>query len=84
MFYLDLIEEFPRNPGYTQFEKILVAAKRAKDLHEEDRAPLAHNHLTAAYTALQEYKEGAILPTYREEQPVPLIEEEPEDSEEEE
>jgi DNA-directed RNA polymerase subunit K/omega len=84
MSYLELVEEFPKNPDHTLFEKILVAARRAKDLHEEDRAPLAHNHLTAAYTALQEYKEKAILPTYRKAEPVALIEEEPEESEEEE
>ncbi len=84
MSYLDLIEEFPKNPPYTQFEKILIAARRAKDLHDEDRAPLAHDHLTAPYIALQELRDELILPSYQEDPPADLVEDESEDGDEEE
>jgi DNA-directed RNA polymerase subunit K/omega len=81
--YLELVEEFPKEPKLTQFEKILVAARRAKDLHDHDKVELAHNHFTAPYTSLQELKEGIILPVYREEEvPAPLLEDDSEDEEE--
>lgn len=69
MSYLDLVEEFPINPELTQFEKILIAVKRAKDLHEEDKAQLVYNHHTSPYLALQELRDGMITAAYREEQP---------------
>jgi DNA-directed RNA polymerase subunit K/omega len=81
--YLDLVEEYPRNPKITQFEKVLVAAHRAKDLHDHDKVELAHNHFTAAYTALEEMKEGIILSVYREEEPAALLEDDSDDGEEE-
>ena len=85
MSYLDLVEEFPRDNEQTQFEKILVAAKRAKDLHDHDKIPLAYNHHTAPYLALQELREGKITSVYREEEPLEeLPKEEGEDNEEEE
>ena len=31
--YLDLIEEYSKTPGYSQFDKVLVLARRAKDLY---------------------------------------------------
>jgi DNA-directed RNA polymerase subunit K/omega len=84
MSYLELVEEFPKEPKLTQFEKILVAARRAKDLHDHDKIELAHDHFTAPYTALQELKEGKIRPAYREEEePAPLLEDDSEDAEEE-
>ena len=75
MSYLDLVEEFPRNPEMTQFEKILLAAKRAKDLHNDDRAPMSVAHHTASYTALQELRSGLILPVYADSEPeeTPLL-----------
>jgi DNA-directed RNA polymerase subunit K/omega len=83
--YLDLVEEFPKEPGLTQFEKILVAARRAKDLHDHDKVELIHDHFTAPYIALQELREGFIRPVYREEEePTVLLEDESEDAEEEE
>lgn len=69
MSYLDLVEEFPINPTLTQFEKILIAVKRAKDLHEEDKVQLVFNHHTSPYLALQEIRDGLIIPVYREEEP---------------
>lgn len=84
MSYLDLVEEFPKNPELTQFEKILVASRRAKDLHDHDKVELVHHHFTAPYTALQELKDGFVRPVYREEEPTPLLEEDTEDAEEEE
>ena len=69
MSYLDLVEEFPINPTLTQFEKILIAVKRAKDLHEEDKVQLVFNHHTPPYLALQEIRDGMITPVYREEEP---------------
>lgn len=72
--YLDLVEEIPKHPEYTTFEKILLASRRAKDLHNEDRASLAEvHHRSAAYQALQEIKEGVIRLAYREEEPAPQI-----------
>lgn len=83
--YLDLVEEFPKEPAITQFERILVASKRAKDLHDHDKVELIHDHFTAPYIALQELNEGFIRPVYREEEEPPeLLEEDSEDAEEEE
>jgi len=82
--YLQLVEEFPKEPKITQFEKIIVAAKRAKDLHDHDKVELAHDHFTAPYAALQEMNEGMIHPVYREEEPAVLLEDDSEDAEEEE
>jgi len=84
MSYLDLIEEYPRDPKLTQFEKILLAAKRAKDLHDHDKISLADDHFTSPYLALQEIKEGKINLTYSEEESAPvLIEDESDDGEDE-
>ena len=84
MSYLDLVEEYPSEPEYTQFEKILVAARRAKDLHNDDKAPLVISHVTAGYVALRELKEGAIKAIYREEEALPpsILEDDSEDGEE--
>lgn len=85
MSYLDLIEEFPQDPTLTQFEKILVAAKRAKDLHDEDKAQLVFNHITSPYLALQELRDGMISAVYKEEEPpAEQIEEDSEENEEDE
>ena len=84
MSYLDLVEEFPINPTLTQFEKILIAVKRAKDLHEEDKVQLVFNHHTSPYLALQEIRDGMITPVYREEEPpVEKIAEDSDDGDEE-
>ena len=84
MSYLDLIEEYPREPELTQFKKVLMAAKRAKDLHDNDKFPLADDHFTSPYLALQEIKEGKINLTYTEEEPEPeLIEDDSDDGDEE-
>lgn len=69
MSYLDLVEEYPREPELTQFEKILVAARRAKDLHNSDKIPMADNHITSGYLALQELRDGKILRTYQQDEP---------------
>lgn len=85
MSYLDLVEEFPRTPEFTQFEKIIIAARRAKDLHDHDKVELVHNHLTAPYTALQELRSGMIRATYAPEEEAPvLLEDDSEDADEEE
>ena len=82
--HLELVEEYPREPVLTQFEKILVAAKRAKDLHDHDKVELVHSHLTAPYTALQELRLGMILAAYApEEEPPALLEDDSEDADEE-
>ncbi|HKI99644.1 MAG TPA: DNA-directed RNA polymerase subunit omega [bacterium] len=85
MTYLDLVEEFPKEPTMTQFEKIIVVSRRAKDLHDHDKVELVHDHFTAPYIALQELREGFIRPVYREEEePVAVLEDDSEDAEEEE
>lgn len=84
MSYLGLVEEFPKEPKLTQFEKILVAARRAKDLHDHDKVELVHDHFTAPYIALQELKEGIILSVYREDEAPPALpEDDSEDADEE-
>ena len=39
----ELVEEYPREYELTQFEKIQVAATRAKDLHNANKTPLPFN-----------------------------------------
>lgn len=79
-----LVEEFPREYENTQFEKIKVTAKRAKDLHNLQKTPLVDSGRTAAYTALEEYNEGKIRIVYKKEDPPPMIAENGEDGEDEE
>jgi DNA-directed RNA polymerase subunit K/omega len=83
--FLDLVEEFPKHPEYTQFEKIIITAKRAKALHNEDKAPSFLSDHTAPYLALQELKEDRVRLVYREAPAAALIEseEDVEESEEE-
>jgi DNA-directed RNA polymerase omega subunit len=69
MSYLDLVEEYPREYEMTQFEKVLVAAKRAKDLHLGKAAQLVPSEHKHPYMALEELKETAITIAYREEEP---------------
>ena len=68
MSYLDLVEEYPREPELTQFEKVIIAARRAKDLHNSDKIPMADNHLTSGFLALQELRDGKIRPVYNTEE----------------
>ncbi len=81
---MQLVEEFPREYELTQFEKVLVAARRAKDLHNIGKAPLLETHHKSPYTALAELKAKKIIPAYREEEPPEIENKEGEDSEEEE
>ena len=67
--YLNLVEEYPRQPTMTQFEKVLMAAKRAKDLHNEDKAPYVEDDHKAAYLALAELRAKAIRLVYKEDEP---------------
>ena len=64
MSYLDLVEEYPKEYKMTLFEKIIIASKRAKDLHE-GKTPLIPTDHTSAYQAIEEIKEGAIELIYR-------------------
>lgn len=79
-----LVEEFPREYENTQFEKIKVAAKRAKDLHNSQKTPLVDSERTAAYVALEEYNEGKIRIIYKQEEPPPVIARDRENGEDEE
>jgi len=65
----DLVEHYPREYEVTQFEKIVVAAKRAKDINTRRRAPLVPDR-KPAYQALQELNEGLLEIVYKEEEPV--------------
>lgn len=76
-----LVEEFPRVYRDTQFEKIKVAAKRAKDLHNAQKSPMVNSNRTAAYVALEEYNEGAIRTVYKTEDPSPMIAEDTDEEE---
>ncbi|MBI4084088.1 MAG: DNA-directed RNA polymerase subunit omega [Candidatus Lambdaproteobacteria bacterium] len=79
----ELVEEYPRDYEMTQFEKILVAAKRAKDLHG-GKAPLLPSEHRFTYVALQEIGTGAIELVYRAETPQAQLEGEGDESDEEE
>ena len=83
MSYLKLVENYPRQVEVTQFEKVLVAAKRAKDLHNGGKVPLIDTEHKPAYAALEELRDGIILRVYRAEEPVPVAVPAPEEDEEE-
>ena len=81
---LDLVENYPREYESTQFEKVLIAAKRAKDLHTgraSQLVPSLHKH---PYMALEEINEKAIQLEYREGEPVAEISADGGDTEDEE
>jgi DNA-directed RNA polymerase subunit K/omega len=83
MTTLSLVEEYPKDTQLTQFEKVLVAAKRCKDLHKGTRAPLIDSERKDTYIALEELKTGSIHASYQEEEPselpAPATEEEEEE-----
>ena len=81
--YLDLVENYPRDPEMTQFEKVLAAAKRAKSLHNEDLVPYVHEYQTAGYTAIGEINTGLVKVIYKEEVDAPQIDLEDDGEEEE-
>ena len=72
--YIQLVEEYLREPVMTQFEKVLMTAKRAKDLHNEDKAPYVEEDHKAAFLALAELNAGAIRLIYKEAEPVQIAE----------
>jgi len=72
--FLDLVEEYPREFAMTQFEKVLVASKRAKALHAGKDQLVVSDH-NPTYVALDELNQGAIRLVYKEE-PVAMIEDE--------
>ncbi len=79
-----LVEEFPREYEHTQFEKIKVTARRAKDLHNSQKTPLVDSNRSAAYVALEEYNQGKIRTVYKQEEPPPVIAGDGEDGDDEE
>ena len=83
MSNVTLIEEYPKDAELTQFEKVLVAAKRAKDLHKGTKVPLIETEHKDTYSALEELKVKKIHASYREDEPAelpaPVTEEEEED-----
>lgn len=62
--YLELIEEHQQNTEYNAFEKVLIAAQRAKKLHDLEKPAQARLSRKPAYQALLEIKYGLIEPTY--------------------
>lgn len=68
MSYLDLVENYPREYKMTQFEKVLVAVRRAKDLHTGKAAQLLPSDHKHPYMALEEIKEESIGLLYLEEE----------------
>lgn len=83
MTTLSLVEEYPKDAQLTQFEKVLVAAKRCKDLHKGTRAALVDSEHKDTYVALEELKSQTIHASYQEEEPselpAPVTEEEEEE-----
>jgi DNA-directed RNA polymerase omega subunit len=84
MSYLKLVETYPKQPEITQFEKVLVAAKRAKDLHNGGKVPLLDTEHKPSYAALEELREGIIRRVYREPEPEQLAATTAEEAEDEE
>ena len=76
-----LVEEFPREYEITQFEKIKVAARRAKDLHNAKKTPLVDSGRPAPYIALEEINVGKIRAAYKEDEPAPVIAEDTDEEE---
>jgi DNA-directed RNA polymerase subunit K/omega len=68
MSYLELVEEYPKDYKSTLFEKVLMAAKRTKALHN-GKMPLLPSIKKDTYLALEEAKHGKIALAYREEEP---------------
>ncbi|MDH4121461.1 MAG: DNA-directed RNA polymerase subunit omega [Deltaproteobacteria bacterium] len=64
MSYLDLVEEFPKDFKSTMFEKVLMATRRAKDLHK-GADPLFHAFHSDTYLALEEISRGMIKLEYQ-------------------
>ena len=79
----ELVEEYPREYEMTQFEKILVAAKRAKDLHTGRRAALV-DFRKESYQAIQEINEGRLELIYKEDEPVAALDLDADDGDDEE
>lgn len=73
MSYLDLVEDHDKNDNtMTLFEKVIVAGKRAKDLHNKGRMPMVVSENTSAYIALEELRDAQINVVYSEEEVVAL------------
>ena len=72
MSYLKLVENYPKVTEITQFEKVLISARRAKDLHNGGKIPLVDTEHKPPYAALEELRDGAILRIYREPEPEAL------------
>ena len=68
MSYLELVEEYPKVYKTTLFEKVLMAAKRAKALHG-GKMPLLSSLHKDTYLALEEIQNEKIRLAYREEEP---------------
>jgi len=79
----ELIEEYPRDYEQTQFEKILVTAKRAKDIHNNNKTPLVDSIRKSSYIALEEFNARKINSVYREEEIPIQIDEDNDDQEDE-
>ena len=58
-----LVENYPAEYELTQFEKVLVAARRAKDLHRGDAHALLDEVGKASYIALLEFERGLVEPS---------------------
>lgn len=72
MSYLDLVEEYPREYKATLFEKVLMAAKRAKALHT-GKLPLVDSFHKDTYLALEEARSNKVRLAYRVEEPPPEL-----------
>ena len=79
----ELVEEYPREYEMTQFEKVLLATKRAKDLHTGRRATLV-DFRKESYQAIQEINEGLLELVYKEEEPAKVLDLDGDDGEDDE
>lgn len=62
--YLELVEEHQQNTKYNAFEKVLIAAQRAKKLHDLEKPAQVRFTRKPSYQALLEIKHGLVKPTY--------------------
>lgn len=72
MSNMELVEEYPKEIEMTMFEKVIMASKRAKDLHRGQNELVDSFHRDT-YVSIEEINKGYIKLEYREEAPAPML-----------
>ena len=74
MNYLDFVEEYNEKKEVNLFQKVLVTAKRAKDIFE-DRSISAYKEQTPVIASLCEFNQGYIKPEIKHKKEIEVSEE---------